>query len=490
MPISFDLIPANLRVPGVYTEIDSSRAVSGPQLIQFRQLLIGQKTAGGTAAANVPVRVTSVQEAQTLFGLGSMLAIMVEAAIASNSITETWCLPLADNASGVAATGSIAFSGAPTAAGAVNLYVGGKPVQVPVASTDTPASIATAVAAAITAATTLPVTAAVDGVDTSKVNITAKNKGEAGNSIDLRLNYFGESTAPGLTATIVALTGGSNNPLLATGIAALGDEWFHVWALPYTDAASLTAVETELASRFGPLREIEGHAFVAAAGSHSAIGTLGDSRNSPHVTIVAAHAEPMPAFAKAAETAAIASYYGSIDPARPLQTLPYAYCLPAAEKDRFTMQERNLLLFDGIATTYVDEGGVMRTERLITTYKSNAAGAPDTAYLDVETLFTLMTIRHDWANYIRTKYPRHKLANDGTRFGPGQAVVTPNVMKAEAVAKFREWEEIGLVENFDQFKADLIVERNVSDPSRLDVLLPPDVVNGLRLVGNKISFRL
>lgn len=490
MAISFDQVPANIRVPGVYTEIDSSQAVSGPQLIQFRQLIIGQKLAAGSATALVPVRVTSVAEARTLFGAGSMLAIMVEAAIASNNLTETWCLPLADNGAGVAAAGAVTFTGAPTAAGTINLYVGGKRVQVGVTSSSTPAAIATALVTAITAATTLPVTAAIDGTDTAKVNITAKNKGEAGNSIDLRLNYFGESTVPGLTATITAMASGASNPDLAAGIAALGDDWYHVWALPYTDAASLTAVETELASRFAPLREVEGHAFAAAVGTQSALGTLGDSRNSQHVTIVAAHAEPMPAFAKAAETAAIASYYGSIDPARPLQTLPYAYCLPAAEKDRFTLQERNLLLFDGIATTYVDEGGVMRTERLVTTYKTNAAGADDIAYLDVETLFTLMTIRHDWRNYIRTKYPRHKLANDGTRFGPGQAVVTPNVMKAEAIAKFREWEEIGLVENFDEFKANLIVERNASDPNRLDVVLPPDVVNGLRIVGNKISFRL
>lgn len=490
MAISFDQVPAGIRVPGVYTEIDSSRALSGVQLLQFRLLHIGQKTSAGTAPAGVPVRVTSVAQARTLFGPGSMLAIMVEAAIASNNFTETWCMPIEDAASGVAAAGSVTLAGTPTAAGAVNLYIGGKRVRAAVATTSTPASIATALAAAINADTTLPVTAAVDGVITAKVNITAKNDGEPGNTIDLRLNYNGEETAPGVTATIVQLSGGANNPDLAAAIAALGDEWFQIWSLPYTDTASLVAVEAELNSRFGPLREIEGHAFAAARGTVSSLGTLGDARNSKHVTIVAAAGEPMPTFAKAAETAAIAAYYASIDPARPLQTLPYAYCLAPAEADRFTLEERNLLLFDGIATTYVDEGGIMRVERLVTTYKTNAAGSPDQAYLDVETLLTLLTIRHDWKNYIRLKYPRHKLASDGTRFAPGQAVVTPNVIKAEAVTKFREWEELGLVENFDQFRDDLIVERDASDPTRLNVLMPPDLVNGLRVLGVKIAFRL
>jgi phage tail sheath gpL-like len=187
---------------------------------------------------------------------------------------------------------------------------------------------------------------------------------------------------------------------------------------------------------------------------------------------------------------AIAAYYAAIDPARPIQNLAYAWCLPPAAADRFTNEERNLLLFDGIATSKVGTDGTMLIERLITTYKTNAAGGSDISYLDSETLFTLMFIRHDWRDYILRKYPRHKLANNGTRYGIGQAVVTPNVMKAEAIAKFREWEELGLVENIDDFKANLIAERNASDPNRLDVLLPPDLVNQLRIVANKIQFRL
>jgi phage tail sheath gpL-like len=51
-------------------------------------------------------------------------------------------------------------------------------------------------------------------------------------------------------------------------------------------------------------------------------------------------------------------------------------------------------------------------------------------------------------------------------------------------------EELGLVEGFDQFKRDLVCERNVSDPNRLDFLLPPDVMNGLIVVGAQIQFRL
>lgn len=490
MSISFDRVPGNIRVPGVYTEIDSSRAITGVQLLNMRYLLIGQLTDDGTATANELVRVTSVAQARTLFGAGSMLALMVEAAIASNNWSDLWCLPVQDGAESNPAQGGVLFAGPATASGTLAIYVAGRVVEVGIDAGDSAAAIATAVAAAINADANLPVTAVVNGSNTALVDLTARNAGEAGNDIDVRVGYYGEKVPAGVSVTITALTGGTGNPNLTTPLAAIGDEWFQVFAMPYTDAANLSRIETELDSRFGPLRDISGQAFAAARGSVGGLGTLGNSRNSKHVTIVAATAEPMSPPEKAAETAAIACYYATIDPARPLQTLPYAYCKPAAETDRLTTQERNVLLYDGIATTNVDAGGVMRVERLVTTYKTNAAGGPDESYLDVEPLFVLMTIRHDWRARWLQKYPRHKLANDGTRFGDGQAVVTPNVGKAEAIAAFRDWEDLGLVEGFEQFKRDLISERDPTDPNRLNMLLPPDIINGLRVIGTKIQFRL
>lgn len=490
MAISMNTIPGpgSLRLPGVYSEVDNSQAVRGSQAIQLRRLLLGQMLAAGTAEPLTLTRVTSPEQGDTLYGRGSMLAGMIRAALTQDSYTELMVMAVEDDAAGVAATGTITLAGAATSAGALNLLIAGRRVRVGVASAATAAVVASAVAAAINANVDLPVTAT---AATNVVTLTARNKGEAGNGLDVRLNYYvGEETVPGITATIVKMAGGVANPDLSDAIAALGDTWVHGWAIPYTDAANLAIVEGELSSRFAWDREIEAHSFAAFNGTQGQLGALGETRNSPHSTIVMATAEPMPAYEKAAETMSIALYYLGIDPARPVQTLEYKWCLPAAEADRLTNEERNLLLFDGIATTYVDAGGIMRTERLITTYRMSANGALDPSYLDVETLFTLQFIRHDWRDYVKRKYPRHKLADDGTRYGTGQSVVTPNVMKAEALVKAREWEELALVENIDDFKANLISERNASDPNRLDMLLPPDLVNQLRIVANKIQFRL
>lgn len=490
MSISYDNIPGpgSLRKPGVYSEIDNSKAVSGPQAVTYRRLLIGQKLASGTAAPNELIRITSDTGADFAFGKGSMLAGMARAALAIDTYTELLVMPVLDNPAGVAATATLTFTGPATASGTIELMIAGRKVSVGVTSGDAATAIATAAVDAITAAADMPVTASSAA---GAVTLTSRHKGEAGNSLNARVNYYAGQTLPaGISLVITVFTNGAGNPPLATALAALGDEWLHTWAIPYTDASTLADVKTELSSRFAWSREIEAHVFAAARGTQGELGALGDSHNSPHLTIMMANDEPMPAYEKAAETMAIAAYYAAIDPARPIQNLAYTWCLAPSAADRFTNEERNLLLFDGIASSKVNSDGTMVVERLITTYKTNLAGASDISYLDSETLFTLMFIRHDWRDYILRKYPRHKLADNGTRYGIGQAVVTPNVMKAEALAKFREWEDLGLVENIDGFKANLVAERNASDPNRLDVLLPPDLVNQLRIVANKIQFRL
>jgi phage tail sheath gpL-like len=66
--------------------------------------------------------------------------------------------------------------------------------------------------------------------------------------------------------------------------------------------------------------------------------------------------------------------------------------------------------------------------------------------------------------------PRAKLADDGTRFGPGQPVVTPLIYKAEIIAQYRQMEFDGLVEDADAMAKATIVERSARDPSRLNVV--------------------
>jgi phage tail sheath gpL-like len=489
--MDFDTIPSTVRVPLAYVEFNSTRAVVGSPAVPSRILVLGQTLAAGSAAPLVPVQVTSADQAEALFGRGSMLAAMVKALKANNRYTESWALPLSDDVAAVAAAGSILLGGLPTVAGTLNLYIGGTRVRIAVAVGATPGSLATALAAAINADTSLPVTAAVNGVTPEQVDLTARNKGEAGNGIDVRVNYYqGETLPAGLTAAVVALAGGTANPDLTDAIAALGDDWYQTIVMPYTDAANLTLLEAELADRFGGVRQIDGIAYAAFRGTHGATSTFGGTRNSPHVSHLGTGIAPTPPYLLAAIYAGQAAAALAIDPARPLQTLPLIGALPPAVDARWTQEERNLLLYDGVATYSVDNGGVMRIERAITSYQTNAFGVADTAYLDVTTPATLSYLRYSLRARITTKFPRHKLADDGTSYGPGQAIVTPKTLRAELVALAKEWAQAGLVENLDQYKAELTVERDAVDRNRVNILVPPDLVNQLRIFAAQVQFIL
>lgn len=489
MTVPFNQIPNDRLVPFVYAEFDNSRAAQGPGVQSYKTVLVGQRRSTGTKAAESLSIVTSLAQAETYFGRGSQLADMFRSFFENNIASEVWGVPLSDGG-GAAASGSIVFSGTATESGTARLHVAGYRINVPVVSGDDGTDVATALETELAKAENghLPVSYLRSG---ATVNLIAKNGGTLGNDIDVRLNYYaGEELPDGVSASITQPTGGSGGPDLQDAIDALGDEQFNVIVHPFSDATNIGAIEDELENRWGPLLQNDGVSICYKSDTYANLITYGDARNSPHSVVMGGYNSPTPAWRIAAALGANIAYYGQQDPARPIQNLELKGVLSPANADRFTNEERNTLLRYGVATFKVSNDGSTIIERCVTTYKTNAADAPDTSYRDVETVLTLSYIRWDWRNYILTRYARHKLASDGVRYSAGQSVVTPNLMKAEAVLKFKQWQGLGLVEGLEQFKRDLVVEINASDPNRIDILLPTDLINQLRVAATNIQFLL
>ena len=486
MTVSFLEIPSDLRVPGVFVEFDSSRAsqVSGSQ--PFQGLVVGQRTSGGSVAELVPKVATSADQVAQFFGDGSQIHGMAQRWFENNRATPTTFVALDDDGGGADATGTLTVGGSPTEDGTLFLYVAGRRLQIAVSDTDTPTTIADAVTAAVTADDFLPVTAGnVAGV----VTFTAKNAGEGGNGIDLRLNYFeGEELPDGVTGAVVAMAGGTGNPVVTTVWPVIAGEHWNAIAWPFTDATSLSALETELERRWGPMVAREGFAVAGARGTLAGLLAVGAGRNSKHYGIVGADESPHPPYEWAAAVAAIVAREGAQDPARPFQTLEIEGVLPPASEKVFVVEEDDQLLKSGISTFTVGSGGEVRIGSLITTWQTNAAGAPDISFLYANVVLTLGFLRWDLRTRIASTYGRHKLAGDETQFDAGQAIVTPRIMRGHVVGIFRAWEGRGLVEGFDQFRDDLLIERNGSNPERLDIRMAPDLVNGLRVVGVQLQF--
>lgn len=491
MNIPFQGIPNTIRVPFVYVEFSNAAAQQGPAIQKYTTLIIGQRLSAGEVSELVPTVITSEAQARAAFGAGSMLHGMCKAYLDNDKVTEMVAIAQDDDGAAVAAGGEALIAGTATADGTLAFYIAGRKISVLVTEGDTAADVAAALVAAITAEDLSYCSAAVNGGTPEQVDLTAKNAGVAGNDIDLRFNYADDDAFPaGITGTIqTAMAGGTTNPDIDDVLGVLPETQYNVIIHPYTDDGNLDKLEAELSDRFGPIRQNDGVAFTAKIDTLANLTTLGNSRNSPHSSIIGA-AGPSAPWDWASAWGGQVAKSAQADPAKPFQTLGLVGIAAPADDELFTLAERNNLLWDGIATYVLAAGGIVRIERAITTWQFNDAGAPDSSYLDCTTLFTLSYLRYSFRVRMQAKYSRHKLANDGTRFGPGQQVITPLIGRSEAVALFAEWESAGLVENIDQFKRDLIVERSAADQNRLDFLLPPDLINQLRVVGSQIQFLL
>ncbi|MFM5536720.1 phage tail sheath subtilisin-like domain-containing protein [Aeromonas veronii] len=491
-------IPNDVRVPLVYIEIDNSQALSGNIAQDQNVMLFGQMiTTGadaGTATPNTVVEIPVSESAiDALFGQGSLMALAAKRYRKANSYTRTFAIASADLAAGASASGSYIFGGPATQAGTVYLLIAGQSVQVGVIAADTAASIATKAAAAINANKNLPVTAAVDGTDTARVNVTAKWKGLSGNDIDLRYNYYaGEQLPPGVTMTFTGMATGSGAPDMAALIAAMPDEWYNHIMMPFNDTASLNTLRDELITRWGPFQMMEAIGYSCYRGTYGETISFGESRNDFLISTMMSSKMPTPTWEMAAVYCGLGSYHLAIDPARPLQTLAMPGVLPPAKADRFGWTERNNLLKSGIATYQIQPGDVVGIESEVSMYQKNAFGDPDPSYLHITTPATLGKMRYDIKVMVTTRFPRHKLADDNvlSQIDPAQPVVTPKIMRQAILEVALGWVEAGLMENYELFKDTLEVYRDTADRNRLNVVCHPDVVNQLRVFAALIQFKL
>lgn len=463
---SFNTIPSNTLVPIFYAEMDNSAANTAQD--SGASLLIGHANNGAEIVANSLVLMPSADYARQICGAGSQLARMVEAYRQTDPFGELYVIAVPES-TGAAATVTLTVTGAATETGTVNVYVGRTRVQAPVTNGDNVATIASSIQDAINAVPTLPFTASSSA---GVVTLTARHKGLCGNEIPVSLNYYGfgggEVLPAGVQIAVATGTAGTGAPVLTGAVAAMADEPFDYIGLPFNDTASVNTLVTEMndtSGRWSYARQLYGHVYTAKIGTLSELVTAGDQFNQQHITLAGYEKETQtPADELAASRTARAAVFIRNDPARPTQTGELVGMLPAPKGKRFTMTEQQTLLSHGVATAYV-ESGVLRIQRDVTTYRKNAYGVADNSYLDSETLHTSAYVLRKLKSVITSKYGRHKLASDGTRFGPGQAIVTPAVIKGELLATYRQLERAGIVENYELFKQYLVVERDASELS-------------------------
>lgn len=231
-------------------------------------LIFAQKTSAGSAVSGTLYTniENGIDVAGNLAGPGSIGQIMIDAFKRENPKTRLDVILLDDNGSGVAATGSIAFTATPTASGSLFITVGDQVLnnyEVDITTTSTATTIAAALVTAITADTNSPVTAANSG---GTITFTAKNTGTTGNRIGIKV----DGSVAGVSFTVTAFASGATDPV-TTGILSIIDNARYDIIAPL---CFLSAVVSELTPKFNVTNAVlDGIGFIANTDTYSNLQT-------------------------------------------------------------------------------------------------------------------------------------------------------------------------------------------------------------------------
>lgn len=483
MSMAFDYIPAALRYPGVYVEIDGSQAGLGDDIPAV--LLVGQKLAAGTAPAGEIVRITSVFDAQQKAGVGSMLAQMVARYRAVDEVFDLYMLPYADNGAGVAATGNITVTAAATANGTLSLYVAGKLISIGITTGMTTAQIATAIAAAFTDLD-IPVTAAAVA---SVVTLTARHKGTCGNNIDIRLNLYGEIKPTGLGLTIAAMTGGTGDPATGTLATIIGsNRRYRYVALGINDAATLAAWHTESQRRYQPPVQAGFRAFTTHRGDAAAAMAFGETKNYEHICDLPLEINPTTTWEGAAILAAAAGPQIYNNPVESLEDVPLPGMIGVTYFDDFPTA--NSLLFKGMSVMKVAKDGSCYIKRLITMHQFRPDGSADDAYLDINVPEVMERIRESQIAGAKRKFTGTAAAENDEGYKPGLRITTKDSVTAFLLSHYQNVliREYGWCQKYDYYKANLYVEQDPLNPSRFNFRDTPVPLSPFYILAGRAQF--
>ncbi len=468
--ISFDTIPSGIRKPGQYMEFNTKLAVRTLPTNEQTVLIVGQRTADGTVPALTPTDVFSGHEAARYFGAGSLAHIAAVAAIKANANVALTVIAVDDAAAGQPAKGTVTFAGAATADGAFALFVGNTRIDVAVYNGDTAEAVAARIATAVAQTPALPVTGAAPD---AALTLTAKNKGDAGNSIIVaQLNQ-----AAGITATITAFAGGLNDPDISPALAVVFGASYNLYASCWNSQAQLTKLRTHLDSISSAIEKRSAIGVAGYPGTLAASTTLAAALNAGRVSIGWYPGSVcLPAEIAASYAAVIAS---ETDPARPLNTLALTGLDVTPVSARSGRTEQENALHNGITPFEVGPGNVVQIVRSVTTYLVNAQGISDPALLDITTIRSMDYARKAWQQRIALRFPREKLSEK-----------TPPKVRSELLDVAYKLEALEIIENVDLWKDQLICERDEQDVNQLNAAIPCDVVNGLHVFAARIDLHL
>jgi len=294
--IGFNYIPGTGVVAPLFAFEVNSGGLYNPV---NRFMIIGHPDGTAVVPVATPTQITSLYQADYLFGPNSMVREMVRAALRNGPALPIWAMSVA--ATGTAAVWTdtiIAWSGT----GVWAIEYEGKLIQGSVGSADTPTTIAAAIAAAVNAYWD-PLTGkrlAITATSTlGVVTYTARAAGAVYNCIDFYVPTYVSNNVLAQTGILTHAnpTPGSGTPNLSTCLANLGDSPADFIVTPWSDATNLsnyTAATNDVSGRWAWSRQSYGHVWCTDNASISSQTSLGAGLNDRHLTVLGVLNLPTP----------------------------------------------------------------------------------------------------------------------------------------------------------------------------------------------------
>lgn len=246
-----------------------------------KQLILAQGTSGGSFTSgnlieNVP---TSNDELKALCGANSLAYLAIKAFKETNKESPLSAIIVADNASGVAATGSIALTvSSPKNDKAIFIIGSGdkNKYEIDVVSTSTATTIGDALVALINADENAVVSAS---NSSGTITFTAKNKGTEANQYAI----CAEKLPIGVSAVITAFSGGATDPVITGVLNKIKNARYDI----ATQKCFLSEVKTHLETKFNTLNQVyESYCTASQVDSYANVQTALGSLASKVINVV------------------------------------------------------------------------------------------------------------------------------------------------------------------------------------------------------------
>lgn len=503
MTISFSLISPSVRASKTFIELAGVRRSLAGLFIPPTMGLIGQYDPAKTATVDYePVKVLSADNVGNLAGFGShahRIALGLPPAVFLQGGGVYW-FPV-PAASGTVADIDLTVTGTASSGGTLFIQIGGVLLQVGVADGDDVTAVADSITAAVTASRDIAVTASnIAGV----VTLEAKFLGTAGNQIEVILNPAGtvqEDQAPGTTAIAISeadgyMINGATDPSVesvffdGSGNDKLGDRWYTVFNMPYTDQTNIDWHKASGEKRIDPAV----NRFFASYGAYiietyAAALALPDDTNSQWVGKIWEDRYQSPAFELSAELCGIILEEQNLAPNRPYKTLELDSPADAGTVNRRYV-ENDALFRIGMSYCNLNTAGSLQLGDIALTLRTDSFGGSTEEWFDAVGLHARQAKAYSIEQLFKgPDYARGVVTGDNDPPTKVPYAIAPkDIISAMTKLIFDLWVPNAWTKNPVAVVKGLTAEINAANNSRIDGQVTDDPAQALRIIAMKYAY--